>query len=276
MITHDILKLMQCPHCQAHDLRLGAGRLPSVQCQSCQTTYPIVEGILDMTPPETTIAPGNYRTETLLNLVAGVYDPISPLMSVGVWNCSPLRFVDSENRALGRANHGVYLKAPIGTGMVLNQVLAPYHDSLIIGVDQSWKMLRRAARKLNGAKQRIQLMRVDYHALPFRPGCVDAIQSLNGIHTFPSRSRVLDEFKRCLKADGFLSGSALIRGNELLVDVFLDRFERYGVYPMLRTFEFYHKEFEDAQLHQLKYETHGAVLFYSGTYEVTQPLAKAQ
>lgn len=274
ILTSKVLDLMQCPHCQHPELIIGSRREPELECTGCGATYPIVDGIPDMTPPQASPDPGGYRTETLFNMIAGVYDPISPLMSAGIWNCSPLRFIDSENRALGRANGGVYLKAPISTGIVLSQAIAPYHDATIIGVDRSWQMLRRSARRFAHSSLPVQLMRVDYNAMPFKAQSVTSLQSINGIHTFPDRIGALMEFKRCLADGGFLSGTALVRGSEPLVDIVLERFERMGVYPMLRTFELFHKEFQDAQLQSIRYETHGAVMFYCGEVQKQAQLAE--
>lgn len=262
MITRDVLELMQCPHCTGPELQWSSGRMAALVCTSCDTSYPIIDGIPDMTPPSTRPEPGRYRSRVLLNLVANIFDAGAPLMSTALWKCSPLRFIDSENRALGRANSGVYLKAPIGTGLVLDKVLAPYHEVTILGVDESWEMLRKASRQLESSAQDVHLMRVDYTRLPFKPGIADTTQSLNGLHTFTNRTTVMREFLRCTKPDGFLSGSTLIRGHEAMVDATLERMERYGVYPMLRTFEFYHKEFEDLGLDQALFESHGAVMFF--------------
>ena len=212
-------------------------------------------------PPE----PGLYRTETLSNLIAGIYDMTAPAMSLAVWRCSPLRWVDSENRALGRANGGVYLRAPISTGLVLDHTLASYHDVLVLGVDRSWNMLRRAAKRLEHTTHPVQLIRVDYARLPFRPGAIDSMQSFNGMQIFQKRIETLREFARCLKPGGHLSGSTLIRGQEYLADAVLDRYERYGFYPMLRTAEYLLKDFEEAGLGDIHFETHGAVMFFSGT-----------
>ncbi len=263
-ISHETLALMQCPSCAHPDLYIRGARLPELGCPSCDLTYPILDGIPDMVPPTDTPTPGTYRTETWSNLTAGSYDMIAPLMSAGVWNCSPLRFVDSENRALGRANHGVYLKAPIGTGLVLRRVLADYHKVHILGVDRSWNMLRQAQRHLRHSGHTLQLFRVDYSHLPFKPGVIQSAQSFNGVHAFRDRHEALQELKRCLVPGGFMSGSALVRGNEAVADFMLDQLERWGVYPMLRTAELFRQEFSQLGLSHLTHETHGAVMFYCG------------
>jgi uncharacterized protein YbaR (Trm112 family) len=115
MITKEVLDILRCPACFHPELHLGSSRRPHLECGSCQTAYPIVDGIPDLVAPDTAPPPGTYRTETVTNVIAGVYDFVAPLMSMGIWRCSPLRYIDSENRALGRARGGIYLEAPVGT-----------------------------------------------------------------------------------------------------------------------------------------------------------------
>lgn len=262
MISSDILSLMRCPSCHGPELILSATRRPALTCTSCEQAYPIVDGIPDLVPPEDTPSPGTYRTETTSNLVAGVYDLLAPAMTLGVWGCSPLRYVDSENRALGRANHGVYLRVPMGTGLILKRALAPYHDMLILGMDRSWQMLRRAQEAMHGTGARMQLMRVDFERLPLKDGVGNSLHSLNGLHLFPDRIRTLREFTRCLSDDGFLSGATLIRGQGMIADTMLDRYERRGAFPMLRTAEFLRQDLHNAELCDTRFQTHGAVMFF--------------
>jgi ubiquinone/menaquinone biosynthesis C-methylase UbiE len=230
----------------------------------CEQRFPIVDGIIDMTPPQKTPAPGNYRTETLFNLIAGFYDLVLPMMSLGVWRCSPLRYIDMANQAVGRANGGVLLAAPVGTGSPLDKVLASYHDLTVIGIDQSWKMLRKAKERFDKTDHDIQLIRASFQHLPFRGGVIQSIHSLNGIHTFDKRMTTLREFARCLDENGFLGGSALVRGQEGVADTLLDRYERYGVYPLLRTAEFLTRELGEAPFCDVHFATYGAVMFFSG------------
>ncbi len=264
MLSNSLLDLLQCPSCEDPRLELGSDRRPALVCVGCEQRFPIIDGIPDMTPPQKMPAPGDYRTETLFNLIAGVYDLVAPLMSLGVWRCSPLRYVDMANQAVGRANGGVLVAAPIGTGVPLDRVLAGYHDVTVIGVDRSWKMLRKAARRFEKSGHQIQLIRASVEHLPFRDGVVQSIHSPNGLHAFSDRPATLDEFGRCLSDGGFLTGSALVRGQEGVADTLLDRYERYGVYPLLRTAELLARELEHAPFEQVNFSTYGAVMFYSG------------
>ncbi|RAL24003.1 hypothetical protein DL240_06510 [Lujinxingia litoralis] len=244
-------------------MTLGSGRRPDLVCQSCQTRYPIVDGIPDLVAPEATPAPGSYRTETLANVIAGVYDFVAPVMSMAIWRCSPLRYVDHENRALGRARGGVYLEAPIGTGVALAPSLASYHDGLVLGIDKSWKMLARAKKRLEKSGARFQLIRADVNAIPLKGGVVRSLQSLNGLHGFTDRVGALAEFHRCLEPGGYFSGSTLVRAQTDMADAVLERYERYGIYPMLRSPEFLLQEVGAADFDRLHFETHGAVMFFS-------------
>lgn len=263
MFPPEVFDCLCCPSCRANNLELGSGRRPEVVCQSCDHAYPIVDGITTMKAADSAPAPGQYRTETLFNLIAGVYDVVAPAMSLGVWRCSPLRYVDIQNQALGRANHGSLVAAPIGTGVVLSKALADYHDITIIGVDQSWNMLQQAKERFEDTQHDVHLFRADYDNLPLRDDVADVVQSLNGLHTFTDRDAALSEFVRCLKPRGLLTGSALVRGQENMADTVLDRYERYGVYPLLRTAEFLRREICEQPVHELNFETHGAVMFYS-------------
>lgn len=264
MISRQFLELLACPVCEGHKLNLGTGRRPGLVCESCQAHYPIVDGIVDMMPPNRAIQPGQYRTETLFDLISGVYDVVAPAMSVGIWHCSPLRYVDQENRAVGRANGGVLLKAPIATGIVIDKVLAPYHDVAILGVDSSWKMLRKAKKRLEGHGHPFLLLRADMTRLPLRDQCVDGVQSVNGLHTFVERQKVVAEWLRVARVGATISGSSLIRGQEGTADAALDRFEQYGVYPLLRSGRFLVEELRSSGVDDVHHETYGAVLFFSG------------
>lgn len=264
MISRRFLELLQCPVCGGRQLNLGAGRRPDLICESCHARYPIVDGIIDMMPPHRSIEPGQYRTETLFDLIANIYDVVAPAMSIGIWHCSPLRYIDQENRAVGRANGGVLLKAPIATGVVIDKVLAPYHDVAIVGVDSSWKMLKKANARLKRHGQPYLLLRADLNVLPLRDGCVNGVQSVNGLHTFTDRQVAVSEWVRVAKPGSMISGSTLIRGQEGTADAALDRFEQYGVYPMLRSGGFIVEELRSAGVTNVLHESYGAVMFFTG------------
>ena len=264
MIRQEVLEKLCCPSCGGSTLTLGSKRRPTLECPDCQAHYPIIDGIPDLVAPDHTPTPGSYRTETFSNVIAGVYDLVAPVMSVAIWRCSPLHYVDHENRALGRAGDGVYLEAPIGTAVALAPVLADHHEALIIGVDKSWNMLEKAKKRLDKVGAHYQLIRADYGNLPLKDGSVRSLQSLNGLHGFTDRAAALAEFRRCLEDGGFFSGSTLVRAQTDVADAFLERYERYGIYPMLRSPEFLLQEVRSSTFGNVRFETYGAVMFFSG------------
>jgi len=263
MISTEVLDVLQCPTCLSGSLSLGAGRRPELICEACEVHYPIIDGIPDLVVQQPVPQQASYRTETLTNAIAGIFDYVAPVLSMAIWRCSPLLYVDLENRALGRANGGIFLEAPIGTGVTLSPVIAPYHDVCIIGVDKSWKMLHQAAKRFRNVDARVQLIRADYERLPLKSAAVQSLQSINGLHVFTDRLATLKEFRRCIADGGHLSGSALVRAQEEVADVFLERYERYGIYPMLRSPEFLIQEMAAVPFEDIHFSTHGAVMFFT-------------
>lgn len=268
MIQKTVLDLLRCAACGHPELTLGTRREPELVCEGCGERYPFVDGILDMVPRSAVQKYRYYRTDTLLNLIAPIYDLIAPAMSLAIWNCPPLRYVDMTHRALGRSLGGVYLECPLGTGFLLDHARGEHVQGPIIGIDSSWKMLQRARLRFQSGPMegRVTLIRAEPEHLPIRTGAIRSLQSVNGLHAFHERQEVLREFDRVLEPGGFLSGSALVRGHGPIADAILDQFERYGVFPMLRSRQFLITQLKETLGYdKLRHETYGAVFFFSAT-----------
>ena len=260
---------MQCPACGHPELGIGNRRQPDLVCEACLERYPFEHGIPDMIPRSTVQQYRYYRTDTLLNFIAPFYNIAAPLMSLIGWQCSPLRYVDKAHKSIGRSRDGVYLECPVGTGLLLGHVNPNLHvDSPLVGVDSSWGMLRQAKERFErlGLSEHIILLRADPEHLPFRDNVVRSLQSTNGLHTFNDRTRVLSEFDRLLEHGGYLSGSTLVRGQGVMADTILGLYERYGIFPMLRSREFVSRELKQTlDYPSIQHESHGSILFFSGT-----------
>lgn len=266
MIPKSVLDMMRCAACGHPDLGLGTRRQPELICENCGERYPFVDGILDMVPRSAVQKYRYYRTDTLLNLIAPFYDLTAPIMSMSVWQCPPLRYVDTAHRAVGRSNGGVYLECPIGTGLVLGHINPQHVKGPILGIDSSWKMLHRAQKRFDslGMSDRVTLMRGDPENLPLRSNTVQSLQSPNGLHCFHDRAQVLEEFHRIMKPGAFFSGSTLIRGQGMVADFLLDLYEQYGVFPMLRSREYVLQELKNnLKYREFQHETYGSVFFFS-------------
>ena len=267
MIPRSVLELLQCAACAQPGLALGGGLPAELICEGCGERYPFVQGIPDLIPRSAGEKYRYYRTDTLRNLIAPFYDLIAPLMSLGLWQCPPLRYVDAAHRAVGRTGTGVYLECPVGTGLVLAHIRAEHINGPLIGVDSSWKMLRRAQRRFEaaGMADRVTLLRADPEHLPFQDQVIRSLQSVNGLHGFHDRAQVLGEFNRILEPGGHIAGSTLVRGYGPLADLILEKYEQYGVFPMLRSREYVIQELNDLLAYpHVRRETYGAVFFFSG------------
>lgn len=265
MISKQVLDVMECPACRHSDLGIGTRRQPDLVCESCGERYPFEDGIPDMVPRTRVQEYRYYRTDTLLNLIAPIYDVAAPLMSMAIWQCSPVRYVDLAHKAVGRSNGGIFLECPIGTGFLLGHIRADHISGPFVGVDSSMAMLKRAKARFEsiGMENRVTLMRCDPSNLPFAEGAIRSLQSTNGLHAFHDRTSALDEFRRVIEPGGNLSGSVLIRGQKPVADALLAAYERYGVFPMLRSREYTIQEFkEHLSFPHLRHETYGAVLFF--------------
>jgi ubiquinone/menaquinone biosynthesis C-methylase UbiE/uncharacterized protein YbaR (Trm112 family) len=265
MISREVLDILTCPHCDGADLRLGGGRLGSLDCPDCGVKYPIDRGIVDLTEQSGSGPIRHYRTESLYDGIAGWFDVVFPTMSALIWNCSPFRYVDWGHRAVGRAQGGRLLVNPLGTGLLLRHVHSVHVDFPIVGVDISWKMLRRAqSRFARHGVENVTLVRAEPSRLPFAARAFRAVMSLNGINGFYDRDKALAELGRVTEEDGFITGTSLCRGLERRADRVLDRYERWGIYPILRSRDYLIRELEEVLgVTDVAYETHGAVVFFT-------------
>lgn len=224
----------------------------------------MVNGIPDMVPRLKGQETHPYRTDTLFNLMASTYHLALPLMSATVWRCPPLRFVDWTHMVLGRAGSGWHLSQPVASGNLLTHCWGDYVEARVVAVDTAWNMLHRAKKRFEKAGlERIHLARVDVHNLPFRKEVFRSILSLNGLHAFPNREAALSELDRVMEPGGLLGGSTLIREQGRVADLVISTYERYGVFPLLRSRNYVLSELAALGGEKLLNETYGSILFFA-------------
>lgn len=264
MIRKEILEILVCPTCRADAIGLGGGRFPELVCGTCGTVYPFDKGVVDMRRRAEGKPVQHYRTESLYDMIASWYDVAAPLMSLAVWNCPPLRYIDWAHRAVGRAEGGRLLVNPVGTGLILGHVHSVHTDFPIVGVDVSRRMLRKAhARFEKAGIENVALIRAEPENLPFADGAFRGVMSMNGLNGFHERKSALAELTRTLDAGGTAAGSALCRGLGPLADRVLAQYERWGIYPILRSREFLIEELRGAfGVDHVEFATWGAVVFF--------------
>ena len=91
------------------------------------------------------------------------------------------------------------LEVGCGTGQWLSEL--EYYDSMKVGVDSSFGMLRQVRK--NGSK--INLICADANTLPFCRGLFDMIYCVNALHHFKDKAGFIRGTANLLKPDGTLS-----------------------------------------------------------------------
>lgn len=266
-VKPEFLEIVCCPACRSAEFLSvgGSKRRPTLDCGTCGEQYGFVDGIPDLVPRVNNPQDSPYRTDTLFNLMASTYHLSLPLMSMWVWRCPPLRFVDWTHMVLGRAGDGWHLSQPVASGNMLKHCWGEHVEAKVMAVDTAWNMLRRAKKRLEGAKllDRVHLARVDVHNLPFRNEAFASVLSLNGLHAFPHRESALSELDRVCEVGGMFGGSTLIREQGRMADFVISTYERYGVFPLLRSKNYILSELEALGGEKMLHETYGSVLFFA-------------
>ena len=149
-------------------------------------------------------------------------------------------------RAVADTPEPLILDVATGTGRVPFDLLQERaFNGRLIGLDDSRRMLKLAAKKLAPYGKRVQLVRHPAVPLPFPDNRFDAVTCLEALEFFPSDEAALGEMVRVLRPGGALITTRR-RGWEALL--FLNRYrseenvrtllERLG----LRDVRFYHWE----------------------------------
>jgi ubiquinone/menaquinone biosynthesis C-methylase UbiE len=129
--------------------------------------------------------------------VPALYDLDVRLTSRLIWGAS----VASQARLLAdMLTAGPLLDVPAGTGLITRKAVEGQTASpLIVAVDLSGQMLRRARRRLDA---RAVYVEADVTQLPFRDGAFAGAHSSNGFHLFPSPSLAAQELARVTRPGG--------------------------------------------------------------------------
>lgn len=149
-------------------------------------------------------------------LLSGLYDAGVQRPRVGrffawvLWRADALRFY-AEANALGRLpDTAVVLDVPTGGGVSFRGVRPG--GPLLLALDASPIMLRRARRRAPSARSRVRLVQGDAEELPFADASIDLCLTQNGLHCFRRPERALSEMARVLRPGGELRGNAVAAG----------------------------------------------------------------
>jgi demethylmenaquinone methyltransferase/2-methoxy-6-polyprenyl-1,4-benzoquinol methylase len=131
----------------------------------------------------------------MFDRVAPRYDLANTVFSLGqdrAWR-------QAAAQAAGLADGQSAVDVACGTGALTRELAASAPGAMVLGVDFSWEMVRRAA----GAGPRYHLVG-DAVRLPLRDSSVDVVTIAFGLRNLPEPGRGLLEFRRVLRPGGRL------------------------------------------------------------------------
>jgi len=119
-----------------------------------------------------------------------------------------------------------------GTGRLLTVIARDPQAELLVGVDYTREMVRRAAAKFSHADAagRLHMLQGDAERLPIADASFDVLTCCNSFHHYPHQLSAAREFRRVLRPGGLLLLIDGFRDNVIgwvLFDVFVALIERH-------------------------------------------------
>ncbi|MBA3943637.1 MAG: class I SAM-dependent methyltransferase [Herpetosiphonaceae bacterium] len=206
-----LLEVLQCPTCAYAPLQLVTDDLfaeveqGTLHCEHCGRQTAIREGIVDALGDAPVALTGAQLTNYLSPAAWG-YERL--------WRWQSLSLLTGEHFPLRRELRLVQALLEPERGGVLIDVAcsaALYArswsastppDTLLIGVDHSWAMLREARRRSFEAPRPISLVRAAAQALPFQAASATGVGMGGSLNEIGDADGALREIRRLLAPDG--------------------------------------------------------------------------
>jgi ubiquinone/menaquinone biosynthesis C-methylase UbiE len=167
---------------------------------------------------------------------AGVYDFLirNRLYNGLMWGTKPASYVKFAQEAHS-TNPQFLLDAGCGSMAVTAEAHA-HSKTLVIGVDSSLPMLRRARKRLTDLNAtNVILIHGTVEDLPFRANAFDSVLFMGMAHLFSDDSPVMSELHRVLMGRGRLYMSSLVENQRRIGDRFLAKLKARGEVKTIRT-----------------------------------------
>ena len=235
----EVRQLFICPYCPngrlAWDYKAVSPRglmQADVSCQSCARRYSMDDGVLDFLGTDSTEIITPFQRLMQFPPIAAIYEQywrplgffIASLSSFRQFSAKIVDWVDPSNRS-------VILDLACGPGL-LTRPIARRSKGLIIGVDLSKPMLRRAQRRaLADGLENIFWVRASAFRLPFAANLFDMVLCSGALHLFDQPHLALVEVRRVLAASGdFICQTTLKPKHSAGFASFLQKFIRFGFF----------------------------------------------
>lgn len=203
--------MLQCPHCRR---RFQRERLILV-CPGCRLEVSLPPQLVDVMSegtPKTTIGARFMASGLAAAIYQSLWRPVMFQLSSGF---RLPRFEAEADLVISKmkSTEGPWLDLACGPGALTRRLLETAGERLVIAVDSSLAMLRRARRAAPGAA----LVRADALTLPFPNDAFGAVVSLAALDLFPDPGAALVESIRVLRPGGLWVASCFSRIEQRLV-----------------------------------------------------------
>ncbi len=228
-MLESILPFMRCPRCMGTRLALSGNFL---SCRACGVQYAIRQGILDLIGEDSSEVITPFQRLMQSGAVAAIYERFWRPLGYLLASSRPFsEEVRTALRFLREADTSRVLDLACGPG-IFTRRLARATKGLVVGLDLSWPMLRRAQKLAQREKiQNIVLIRGTVFRLPFVSGAFPCLNCCGALHLFDQPGQALGEIDRVVGSKGYLSVQTTIRpGHSIGLAYFLERFIRFGFF----------------------------------------------
>ena len=197
--------ILQCPRCVR---RFQRERLVLV-CPGCRLTVSLPPQLVDVMQEDSTKTTLGARFMAS-GLAAFIYQSLwRPVMFQLSSGFRLPRFEAEANLVISKMKsaEGPWLDLACGPGALTGRLLEAAGERLVVAVDSSLAMLRRARR----AAPRAALVRADVLTLPFPNDTFGAVVNLAALDLFPDAKAALVESTRVLRPRGLWVASCFLR-----------------------------------------------------------------
>jgi SAM-dependent methyltransferase len=224
-----ILPYLRCPGCGATDLRRHS---TGIACPPCGKSYPLHEGILDLSNARSSEVITPFQRIMQTPLVVSIYERF--WRRLGYLIASSRSFERELQTVLKLQRGGEtdrVLDLACGTG-VFTRPLARQTRGVVVGLDLSKPMLLQARRLLDrDGVHNVVLIRGTAYQLPFIASAFSCVNCCGALHLFDQPDAALKEIRRVLAPSGSLSVQTTIRPQYSWgMAYFLERWIRFGFF----------------------------------------------
>jgi SAM-dependent methyltransferase len=204
-----------CPKCK----RLLRSLENALQCDACNQTYPIVNGVPNFVSDDVLagVAP-NYRWIKMLEFLAAIYEGALwqsfILDMAGGWGSSLHSIASFISKTLESVS-GSVLDVACGPATYGRRMASP--ERSVYGIDFSMGTLQQGIKNIaRDGITNIHLARTRVEELPFENAVFDGAICGGSLHLFPDTLLALREIARTMKAGAPLAVTTFVAGNSLL------------------------------------------------------------